>query len=290
MRRLLYIIIPLTLLLSSCLKEVYEDDSFEERLIVEGSIEQNGVAKVMLSLNMDYREEISEETLREKIVRSAIVYVTDLESDRREQLIGVIDKRYPTQYMYKSSALVGRVGGRYRLDIRYKGRDYYAYTSIPEPNKLYDITTEYVDDKFYRVKATLKPNAKHLPYMIQCATSFTKEEAPVYMPPALFGIIDSCYEEVTVTVNRSVDYTNILEYSTLFLWQEDVYIRFCTMSNFGYDYWSLWENCTLNSMNPVFPVDEEPPTNIIGENVAGIWQGYGVAYYCIEPGKPSSKP
>ena len=265
------------------MKEEYEHNDFEERLIVEGSIEQDGVAKVMLSLNMDYREEISEETLREKIVRSAIVYVTDIETDEREQLTGVIDKRYPTQYMYKGSAIVGKVGGRYQLDINYKGRNYYAITSIPEPNKLYDIKTEYVDDKFYRVKATLKPNAKNLPYMIQCATSFTKDEAPVYIPPALFGIIDSCTEDITVTINRPVDYTNILEYSTLFLWAEDVYVRFCTMSHFGYDYWSLWENCTLNSLNPVFPVDEEPPTNIIGDNVAGIWLGYGVSYYRIVP-------
>ena len=281
MRRLLYILIP-TLLLTACLKEEYVHNDFEEQLIVEGSIEQDGVAKVMLSLNMNYREEISEETLRDKIVRYAVVRVTDLDNDETETLTGMLDTKYPTQYLYKGSRIVGREGGRYRLDIEYSGRKWHATTSIPAANYLYDITTEYVNDKFYRVKATIKPNAENLPYMVQCQTSFTKEDAPVYFPPALFGIFSSCTEEQRITINRPLDYTNVYDYSTLFLWQEDVYIRFCTMSQFGYDYWSVWENCTLNSLNPVFPVDEEPPTNISG-GAAGIWMGYGVSYYRISP-------
>ena len=102
------------------------------------------------------------------------------------------------------------------------------------------------------------------------------------MPPALFGVIKSCDKETTITINRPLNYTTILTYSTMFLLHEDVYIRFCTMPHFGYDYWSLWENCTLNSLNPVFPVDEEPPTNILG-GASGVWLGYGVAYYRVVP-------
>ena len=283
MRRLLYIIMPIVLLLSSCLKEKYEHNEFEERLIVEGSIEQGKTARVMLTLNMDYREEFSEETLRDKVVTNAIVYVTDVQTEEREQLTAIIDKSYPTQYVYKGSTIIGRAGGVYLLEILYKGRKLSAVTTIPEPNNLYDINVEYVNDKFYRVKATLKPNAEHLPYMIQCSTSFTMDNAPIYMPPALFGIFKSCDKEMSITINRPLDYTNIDEYSTLFLWEEDLYVRFCTMPQFGYDYWSVWENCTLNSLNPVFPVDEEPPTNLQGEKVAGVWLGYGATYYRIVP-------
>lgn len=282
MRRLLYILIP-TLLLTACLKEEYVHNNFEEQLVVEGSIEQDGVAKVMLTLNMDFQEEMSEESLSDKIVKYAVVCVTDLDSNEKETLIGMIDKKYPTQYLYRGSRIVGRVGGRYRLDIEYSGRKWHATTTIPAPNDLYDIVTEPLyDSVFYRIKATIKPNAENLPYMIQCATAFTSDEAPIYFPPALFGIINNCEKEQRITINRPLDYTNVFEYSTLFLWQEDVYIRFCTMSQFGYDYWSVWENCTLNSLNPIFPVDEEPPTNISG-GAAGIWMGYGVSYYRISP-------
>ena len=283
MRQLLYITTIALLLFTSCSKEEYVHNQFEEHIVVEGSIEQDGVAKVMLTLNMDYREEISEETLKEKIVRYAVVRVTDLDTNESETLTGMIDERYPTHYIYKGSQIIGHEGGNYRLDIEYSGHKWHATTSIPPANSLYDIVTEPVYDSiFYRVKATIKPNAENLPYMIQCATAFTASNAPVYFPPALFGIFKSCDKEQIITINRPLDYTNVYEYSTLFLWHEDVYIRFCTMSQFGYDYWSVWENCTLNSLNPVFPVDEVPPTNISGK-ASGIWMGYGVTYYRVSP-------
>ena len=289
--RLIYLLISL-LMFSSCLKEEYPDNAFEEQLVVEGSIEQGSVAKVMLSLNMRHTEEISEQTLRDKIIRYAVVVVTDetdSENIRSEQLTCRMDTKYPTQFVYMGATIIGQVGGKYRLDIYYSGRQWSAITTIPEPNNLYDITTE-IEGHMYRVKATIKPNADNLPYMIRCATAFTKEQEPYYLPLSLFGLIENCTQETTITINRPLDYENILEYSTLFLIYEDVYIQFCTMSNFGYRYWSIWENCTLNSLNPIFPVDEEPPTNIVEvtENAttggaAGIWQGYGVSYYRVVP-------
>lgn len=282
--KILYILVAL-LAFSSCLKEEYPDNDFEEQLVVEGSIEQGRVAKVMLSLNMRHSDKISAETLRSKIVRYAIVRVTDetdSENIASEQLYCKIDERYPTQAVYMGASIVGKVGGKYRLDIQYSGRQWSATTTIPAPNELYDVKAEMVDDHMYRVTAKIKPNADNLPYMVRCATSFRKEDRPLYMPPALFGIIESCEKETTITINRPLNYENVLEYSTLFLLYEDVYIQFCTMSRFGYRYWSIWENCTLNSLNPIFPVDEEPPTNISG-GAAGIWQGYGVSYYVVEP-------
>ena len=289
--KIIYILVSL-LLFSSCLKEEYYDNAFEEQLVVEGSIEQGGHAEVMITLNMNHTEEISEETLRDRIIRYAIVLVTDetdSENVQIEQLTCRMDPKYPTQFIYMGKDIVGKVGGKYRLNILYSGREWEATTSIPAPNELYDITTEIVDN-MYRVKATIKPNADNLPYMVQCASSFTIEDAPIYFPPALFGIIESCEKDTRITINRPLDYENILEYSTLFLIYEDVYIRFCTMSKFGYRYWSMWEKCTLNSLNPIFPVDEEPPTNIREKRTdgtpgraAGIWQGYGVSYYRVVP-------
>ena len=280
MRFFVYIFI--SLFLSSCLKEEYPQNEFKEQLVVEGSIRQDRVAEVMLTLNMDKSEEISEETMRDKIVRWAVVHVTDVDRNDTEKLIGMVDERYPTRFVYKSSRIRGRIGGTYRLDITYSGRQWSAETTIPNPNKLYDIKMEHVKDNLYRLQAKIKPNAEGLPYMIRCATSFTEEDRPIYYPPALFGIFDSCEQENVITINRPIDYTNIAEYSTLFLKFEDVHIEFCTMEKFGYKYWSVWENCTLNSLNPVFPVDEVPPTNITG-GAAGIWMGYGVTSYIVRP-------
>lgn len=269
---------------SSCLQEEYVNNSFEEKLIVEGWIEQNGVAKVMLTFGLNPTDVISEELLKDKIVRYAVVHVSD-DLGNREKLVGFADPKYPTNFVYKGAAIVGRVGGVYTLEIEYGTRKWTSTTTIPAPNDLYDITVERetVNEKYmYRVKAKIKPNEDNLPYMVQCATAFTKADAPSYFRPSLFGIIESCEKENEIVINRPLDYTNIFEYSTLFLIQEDVYIRFCTMPKFGYDYWSVWENCTLNGVNPIFPVDENPPTNILG-GAEGIWLGYGVSYYRVSP-------
>lgn len=282
----LYIFIIL-LAFSSCLKEKYLDNEFVKHIVVEGHISQDDVARVMLTFNMVPSEDISEETLRDKIIKYMVVRVTEIVdgvAGTSEELVGSVDAKYPTHYLYQGAFILGKVGCKYRLDIEdsYSNQRWSATTIIPAPNELYNITAEKVDEKFYRLKATIKPNADNLPYMVRCATAFTKEARPHYYPLALFGLIECCDKETTITINRPLDYENIFQYSTLFLHEEDVYIQFCTMSKFGYDYWSVWENCTLNSLNPVFPVDEEPPTNITGD-ASGIWMGYGVSYYTIKP-------
>lgn len=279
------IILLLSLLATSCLKEEYDQTSFREQLVVEGSITNGRSAEVMLSLNMDHRDDFTQEDIINRVVRYAYVTVSD--GSATETLACFRDAQYPTQFVYKGVDIVGEVGKRYTLNIKYSGREWSAVTTIPEPEELHDIRTEWVRDTLYRLTATIRPQAADRHYMIRCAA--VKPEAggsavqrPSYLYPALFGIIDSGMDEHRLTINRALDYAHITDYTTLFHKDEEVYLAFSSIPREGYAYWSVWENCIVNSLNPFFPVDENPPSNIVG-GAHGIWCGYGSTYYIIRP-------
>lgn len=274
------VIISIMLLTTSCLKEEYDQTSFKERLIVEGAIYNGRSAEVMLSINMDYTKEFTEDEMINKVVRYAVVTVSD--EAQTETLTCYRDNQYPTKLVYKGVYIKGEVGKSYKLNIKYSGREWDAVTTIPEPEELYDIQTEWVRDTLYRISATIKPKDKQRHYMIRCATSRDNDQRPSYLYPTLFGVIDKGTDEHQITINRPLDYAHILNYTTLFHSQERVYISFSAIPQEAYDYWSIWENCSVNSLNPVFPVDENPPTNI-SNGAQGIWCGYGSTYYIVAP-------
>ena len=106
----LYIFIIL-LAFSSCLKEKYLDNEFVKHIVVEGHISQDDVARVMLTFNMVPSEDISEETLRDKIIKYMVVRVTEIVdgvAGTSEELVGSVDAR----------------------SVRIFGEEYYEFTLV----------------------------------------------------------------------------------------------------------------------------------------------------------------
>ena len=65
---------------------------------------------------------------------------------------------------------------------------------------------------------------------------------------------------------------------TSFHLRDTVALRLRTMNEFSYEYWNLWENNVINSVNPIFPAVDNLPTNI-SDDAIGIWAGYGRSTY-----------
>jgi hypothetical protein len=57
-------------------------------------------------------------------------------------------------------------------------------------------------------------------------------------------------------------------------------IRFCTLDQKSWEYWSDFEEIQSLSRNPFFPVTTDIRSNI--EGGLGYWAGYGSTYYTIE--------
>ena len=271
LRPILFFGLLLTLL-GGCM---HEDSpaSYAERIVIEGRIDQGGTAIVSLSLNKSFVDSFDQDEFRNMIVRWAKVTISD--SERSEVLTGRNHNDYPTRYIYTGLDIVGKAGETYTLCVEYGGRTWSATTTIPQSGKPLNLTREWVSDSLYRLTADVCVPKGCEAFMIECAMGQSK-----YYCPALLGIIECDGRDTIhqITINRPLDYLNIDDYTTLFHRDDEVRLRLCTMGQFGYEYWSCWENINANSRNPLFPPESNPPTNFSGDAI-GIWCGYGTTLF-----------
>ena len=269
MKRLFAIFLFCTTVLSGCLKEQSPED-YVQGLYIDGRIEQGVGAVVMITTNKAYDDMFDIEELRDNVVRWAKVTLSD--TQHSEVLTGRIDADYPTRFIYTSNEIVGREGETYTLRVDYSGRSWSATTTIPSPSSVISIDREWINDSLYRIRVELPPcnDAR----MIECAIGDTR-----YYRPALLGIVkgSTSFENHQLTINRPLNYLDVDNYITSFHRNDTVRLRISTMPPFGYDYWSCWENVVVNSLNPIFPAEHNPPTNISNDG-RGIWCGYGSVY------------
>lgn len=278
MRRLILLILTITLA-SGCLKEPSHTAQYHQQLVVEGRIEEGSGAIVALSLNIPFREKYDTEDFRKMIVRWA--KVTVVSSEGEEVLTGRENEDYPTQYIYTGNDIIGKAGESYALIVEYSGRVWRATTTIPRPIELTDIAIEHLRDSLYTITATLPPC--DTPCSIECAMNGSR-----YYAPTLLGVYDSCEVSREITINRPLDNLYRSDYMTLFTARDSVSLRINTMDSFGFEYWSLWENNVINSLNPIFPAVDNLPTNI-SNDALGIWAGYGSTYYKLGTIIPEDK-
>ena len=260
---LLYILLLPALV--GCIAEHDYNAGYRQRLVVEGSIEAGRGAIVALSLNTPFDEEYDEDDMKDLVVRWAKVTVEC--GERSEVLVGRSDKEYPTQYIYTGSDIIGEVGESYTLIVEYSGRTWRATTTIPTPAELGDISITRMRDTLYTITATLPPTDS--PCMIDCAMGGSR-----YFAPTMLGVYDASDMVRRVTVNRPMGNLYVNEYMTHFHVRDTVALKLRTMGSFAYEYWNLWQNNVINSLNPIFPAVDNLPTNI-SNDAMGIWAGYG---------------
>lgn len=273
MRRVLtYMCVLLALV--GCITEREYNAGYRQRLVVEGSIEAGRGAIVALSLNTPFDEEYEEDDLRDLVVRWAKVTVEC--GDRSEVLVGRSNKNYPTQYIYTGTDIIGEVGESYTLVVEYSGRTWRATTTIPAPAELGDISIDRMRDTLYTITATLPPTSA--PCMIECALGGSS-----YFAPTILGVYEASDRARRVMVNRPMGNLYINEYMTQFHVRDTVALKLCTMDDFAYEYWNLWQNNVINGLNPIFPAVDNLPTNI-SNNAMGIWAGYGSSVRVVSRG------
>ncbi len=271
----LAILCGICLLLGSCLGEVESSDSFHEQIVVEGRIEAGNVAEVLLTKNLAYGEEFSEEDIREALIRWAKVTLRC--SDGSEEILtGYYSDKYPTGFVYRSHRIIGEVGKEYSLLVEYSGISLDANTSIPEPVDLLSLEVLPVSGDDYSILARFNDRPGKDAYLFECKCGKDK-----YFRPAFMGIVNDEHfsaGEARITINRSFNALEIPDWRQYFSKGDTVEIRFSAIPAFAFSYWSLYENETINAINPIFPADNNLPTNIVGDG-RGIWSGYGSKYY-----------
>lgn len=278
MKRYGFIIAALGLLIGGCVKETGQEN-YRYRLVVEGWIEEGSSPYVILSQNKPLVSTIDSTSIEDMIIRWAKVSVSDGETT--EILRGHIDKNYFPPFVYRGYEMIGVAGKTYTLTVEYSGKVWTAQTTIPRSVALSAVKTEMVEgrDTLYAVKASFQDPPGEKNYYKFFARIWHKNGR--FLPSLMGNLDDNKFDgqEMNVTVNQGIEMKEIKKFSAYFHVKDTVSIKFCTMSEFDFDFWTAYENEQINSQNPLFPANQNLPSNIPGGR--GCWCGFGKNVYVI---------
>jgi len=263
---------------SGCTGEEGMED-YRYRLVVEGWIEEGDVAYVLLSQNNPLVTTVDSTSIENMVIRWAKVTVSD--GEKSEILRGRLDADYFPPFVYHGIELLGEAGKTYTLTVEYSGHTWTAQTTIPESVPLTSLRAEPVEgrDTLFSVKATFRDPGGIKNYY----KFFTRVQGKNgrFLPALMGNFDDNMFDgkEMEVTVNQGIQMKEFKKFSAYFQEQDTVWVKFCTMSEFDFDFWTAYENEQVNSQNPLFPANQNLPSNI--SSGRGCWCGYGRKTYVI---------
>jgi hypothetical protein len=293
---LLLIYLAVTLLMSSCQKEVYIDlPDPEFKLVVEGWIEQDEYPVVALTRNSPYFSQVDSSTLANLFILNADVYVSDgiqtekLQLDFSNAIAGI----WPF-ICYKGSVIKGEIGKSYSLTIYAEGDTITALTTIPELITL-DSLWWMPDNENKPDNDTLgyiwgiyndNPNLKQYFRLFTLRQNRDKDWVPV-----LGSVYDDVFfsgKEFKFNMYRGVptlsDVDAIRDDDELFYFKkgDTIDVKITSIDREHFEFWRTIEQEFFSGGNPfVYPV-------LIRHNVkgaVGVWGGYAATIYTIVAGE-----
>lgn len=245
------------------------------QIVVEGWIEANGYPVVILTSSVPIGKEVREnESINDYVINWGKVTISDGEND--VVLIGKRDNDYFPPYIYTTSEMKGVAGKSYSIKVEYSGRTVTATTTIPDPVYLEYIKVKKSDKKdSYYLTGVLKDNTQTKDYYKSFVRRINKDST--YRPSFMGLINDDIISEKIVEIPINNGISTILEKEENFFSHDDVVlVKFCTMDEQSYLYWSDFDAIYSLSRNPFFPVSSKIRSNVIGG--LGYWAGYGSTF------------
>jgi hypothetical protein len=280
MKKLLLFVVPVVWLLSACEKEITVDlPKSEQKVVIEGFIEQNYPPIVFVSLSAGYFDPVDSSSIDKLSVRDAIVTISD---GSRTETLKIYDNRYPAYtFISFTNPMVGEFEKTYTLKVVVNGKEYISTSKLHTPVKL--------DSVFYR------PQVGNLGYIWGRLTEpkglgnayrwyakrITKD--PIFYPP--FGspfddkFIDGTsfefgyYRGMAPNSEKPEDIGDERGY---FKVGDTVVVRFTTIDPAVYEFYRSYETEVSNNGNP-FAAPGKVKTNIEG-GALGIWGAFGAFY------------
>ncbi len=298
----------LILFLISCEKEITLDiPENTPRLVVEGRIEQQSPAYIMLTKTIGYFEPTDIASFEGQFVHDAIVTVTVNNTEYvldeicsqdlpvvflpvvAEALgISVEDLQSINYCAYINLSLLGETGNIYYLKIESEGKEYTSVTKIPEPVPLDTawFGTEENDSLGFIYAHMTDPDTIGNAYRwFAKRINKGKDGNPKdmsFIPP--FGSafddnffngkdFDFGYDRGMPPGQSENDPTEVAGY---YKTGDTIVVKFCSIDMEVFRFLRLYEQEVYNNGNP-FAAPTSIPSNI-SNDALGVWAGYGSSY------------
>lgn len=254
-------------------------------LVLEGWIEDGKFPVVLLSTSVPVSTDSQNlESLQDHIVRWGKVTISD--GEKEVILTGGPDDRFVPPYSYTTTRMRGQAGKTYTIKAEYEGHIITSSTVIPERKELEYIRSEEVFPGKYRIMAGLRDDPAEKNHYKFFVRRLGKDST--YMSSFLGLVNDEVLDD---DVNDIAVYNGMSvrdnEFNQYFEEDDVVYVRFSTLDECSWQYWSDFEEIQSLARNPFFPVSNTIKSNVSGG--LGYWAGYGSSYYIV-PVKTKSAP
>jgi hypothetical protein len=279
--------INILILLLSCNQEVNVDlPSYNGKIVVDGWIEQDGYAKVLLTKSAPYFGKLDSIALRELVLTRAKVSVSDGETT--EVLTLHPNPDYFPPLLYSGYQLKGEIGKTYQLTIEYAEQKITAETSIPIPPKVEKIWFE--TDPKEPEKGMIWASISDDPAQTNFYRIFTQTIGleQKYFPIAFPNYSDQSFngQGRNIPLYPGTSNTMSSHPKENYSLEDTVLIKICTMDRMAFKYWEDFQQEMINSKNPFATSNTTLNSNIQGDAL-GIWCGYGAHYSRITATKQS---
>lgn len=277
LRLTIYIIILTSILtLAGCTKAFIPESV--PQIVVEGWIEDNGYPVVILTTSVPVGEEVKDvESLENYLIRWGKVTISD--GEKKVVLTGRKNNDYFPPYIYTTSAVRGEAGKSYSILVEYSGRTVTATTTIPEPVELeyIKVNRSEVKDSYY-ITAGLKDDRQTKDYYKVFTRRIRRDST---FRPSFMGLVnDDILSEDVEEIPVNCGIATIMEKEENFFSKDDmVVVKFSTLDEQSYNYWSDFDAIYSLSRNPFFPANSRIRSNIQGG--LGYWAGYGSTRYLV---------
>ena len=270
------LILSFFVVLISCNNDdISKQISVESKIVVEGSIEEGDVAKVILSRSVPIGSIVDSTTILNYVIRSAKITVSDGENEEVLRLKRNNDRIPP--FVYFGSEIIGEAGKTYTLKIEYLNKRISGTTTIPQSVPI--LSADYIKNKpadkngYVFIKFKDPVNEKNF---YQVETLLDKHDS-IYIP-ALYGNLNDdnfIAPEVSFQIFRgkSFSFEDHSDYKPNFEDGDLIYVKLRTMNKEGFEFWNSWQNEIINGQSPIFPNTTSLKSNIDGG--IGVWSGYG---------------
>lgn len=251
--------------------------SVKKQLVVDGWIENNGYAQVLLTYNTNYFSDLDSASFRALVASRAKVTISD--GTRTEVLILNNDTNYFPPFIYKGNEILGQVGKTYTLLIEDEIDTLIAHTVIPNPIELDSVWYSAKTDSSGIIKGIINDNPAEQNFYRTFTKRYKKDKR--YIPTLVASFEDTYFngQRFTFNLNRGPE-SYIKPYNDIeFSKKDTVFLRVTTLDKICYSFWYNYDQEILNSGNPFASNFKSVIGNIPGG--LGIWCGYGASYYVI---------